>query len=126
RREPIIVPPPKGTPIRLPVTRDTWFCNEGEQANGNNGGSDRLKLKSYQEMSLVDFDPAPLRGRVVTGAYLHFHLASPADPLRRVTVSSFAAPWIEGTATGYAPQTGSSSFNSRQHPNISWTTDGNR
>jgi Domain of unknown function (DUF4091) len=126
RREPIVVPPPKGTPIRLPVTRDTWFCSDGEQANGNNGGSDRLKLKSYQEMALVDFDPAPLNGRVVKGAYLHLHLASPADPLRRVTVSSFAAPWVEGTATGYAPQKGSSSFNSRQHPNISWTTDDNR
>ena len=48
--------------VRLDVTRDTWVSEVGAEADGNNGGASRLKLKSIQEMSLIDVDPAPLRG----------------------------------------------------------------
>ena len=76
--------------LRLPIVRDTWFSQVGREADGNTGGSPRLKLKSNQEMSVVDIDPAPLRGRVVQSATLHLRLASD-QPLRRVTVGSIAA-----------------------------------
>jgi lysophospholipase L1-like esterase len=108
---------------RLPVIRDTWFSEVGKEADGSNGGAARLKLKSYQEMSLVDIDPAPLKGRVVKSATLH--LRSVGEPhLKRVTVGSFGAPWVEGTATNYASEPGSSTFNDRRHPDTAWTLAG--
>ena len=42
--------------VRLEVTRDTWVSDVGQEADGNNGGAPRLKLKSIQEMTLVDID----------------------------------------------------------------------
>jgi hypothetical protein len=109
--------------LRLPITRDTWFSNVGAEADGNNGGAPRLKLKSHQEMSLVDFDPLPLKGRIVRSATLH--LRSVGEPrLKRVTVGTFGSEWTEGTASGYAPQDGSSTHNHRRHPNVPWTIPG--
>lgn len=109
--------------VRLPVTRDTWFSGVGEEAAGNNGGASQLKLKSYQEMSLVDVDVTPLGGRVVKDATLHVKLAGPPR-LERVTVSSFAAPWVEGTSRSYKPEEGASSFRSARHPHEPWTPEG--
>ncbi len=125
-RETMLVTAPDeyaGQAIRVPVTRDTWFSAVGEEADGNQGGNARLKLKSIQEMSLVDFDPAPLAGRVVLGATLHVKLAGD-EILHRVTAASFAAEWVEGTATQYAKQTGSSTFNHARHPDQPWAYAG--
>ena len=111
------------TALRLPVTRDTWFSNVGTEADANLGGSPRLKLKSIQEMSLVDVDVTPLRGRVVRSATLH--LRSTGEPrLRRVTVGSFGSEWSEGTAPGYEPQAGSSTHNHKRHPDLPWAGPG--
>ena len=94
-----------------------------EEAEGNNGGSARLKVKSNQEMSLIDIDPKPLRGRVVTRATLHLH--STGEPrLKRITVGTFGAEWVEGTAASYEPQPGSSSHNHRRNPDVPWTFPG--
>ncbi len=115
--------PPAGEAVKAPVTRDTWFSNVGPEADGNNGGADKLKLKSNQEMSLIDVDPAPLRGRVVLAATLHLHLAG--EPiLHRVTVGTFGAEWVEGTSANYASQKGSSCHNWRQYPDVPWTVPG--
>ena len=117
------VPPPTGEAVKLPVTRDTWFSNVGVEADGNNGGADKLKLKSNQEMSLIDVDPAALKGRVIRGATLHLHLAG--EPvLHRVTVGTFGAEWVEGTSSNYAPQKGSSCHKWRQYPDVPWTVPG--
>ncbi len=114
---------PAGERVKAPMTRDTWFSNVDQEANGNCGGATRLKLKSIQEMSLIDIDPAPLRGRVVNGATLH--LRSTGEPrLKRVTVSSFGAEWVEGTATDYMPQKGSSTHSRRQYPDVLWAGPG--
>ena len=116
-------PPAHAQTLRLDVTRDLWVSSVDRETDGNNGGAPRLKVKSFQEMSLVDINPAPLKGRVVSGATLH--LRSVGDPpLKRITVSSFAAPWVEGTSTSYEPQAGSSTFRSRVHPDTPWTRDG--
>src|SRR5262245_26909061 len=72
--------------VRLAVTHDTWVSDVGSEADGNNGGASRLKFKSIQEMSLIDVDPAPLRGRVLAEATLHLKLVGDV-PLRRVTIS---------------------------------------
>lgn len=109
--------------VKALVTRDTWFSNVEDEANGNCGGAQRLKVKSIQEMSLVDIDPAPFRGRVIRAATLH--LRSTGEPrLRRVTVSSFGSEWVEGTATDYEKQKGSSTHNRRQHPDVFWAGPG--
>lgn len=109
--------------VRLSVARDTWFSNVGSEADANLGGAGKLKLKSIQEMSLVDVDPAPLRGRVVVGATLHLRNAA-EPPLRRVTVGTFGADWVEGTSPSYAPQAGSSTFRHKRHPDIPWAYPG--
>ena len=110
-------------PLRLPVTRDTWFSNVGSEADANLGGSPKLKLKSIQEMALVDVAPAPLRGRVVRSATLH--VRSTGEPRwKRVTVGSFGAEWVEGTAPSYEPQVGSSTHNHKRHPDVPWTVPG--
>ena len=109
--------------VRLPVTRDLWLSDVGKEADGNNGGAPQLKLKSYQEMSIVDFDPAPLRGRTVIAASLHLRLSGPTT-LKRVTVGTISAPWVEGTGRSYAAQPGSSTFRREEHPDVPWTPDG--
>jgi hypothetical protein len=109
--------------VRLPATRDAWFSDVGREADGNNGGAPRLKLKSIQEMSLIDVDPAPLRGHVVRGATLHLRLAGDRR-LHRVTVGTFGADWVEGTGRDYEPQAGSSTHNHRRHPDVPWTIPG--
>jgi lysophospholipase L1-like esterase len=117
------VPAPTGERVKAAVTRDTWFSNFGAEADGNNGGAGQLKLKSNQEMSLVDLDPAPFKGRVINGATLHLRLSA-REQLHRVTVSSFASEWVEGTSRGYAPQKGSSSHRRQRHPDVPWAGPG--
>jgi hypothetical protein len=112
-----------GREIRLDVARDTWLSNVGPEADGSNGAAPRLKAKSIQEMSLIDVDTSRLKGRVIESATLH--LKSAGEPrLRRITVSTVAAPWVEGTATSYEHQPGSSTHNHRVHPDVPWTLDG--
>ncbi len=115
--------PPSGEAVNAPVTRDTWFADVDGQSDDNLGGAARLKLKSNQEMSLIDVDPAPLKDRVVTGALLHVHVAGD-QPLRRVTVGSFGAEWVEGTSPSYGSQKGSSTFRHQRYPDVQWTAAG--
>ena len=74
-------------------------------------------------MSLVDFDPSPLKGHVVRAATLYVHGTGP-EILHRVTVSGISASWVEGTSERSAPQTGSSSFASQRNPNVPWAFPG--
>ena len=110
-------------PLRLPVTRDLWVSAVSKEADANLGGSPRLKLKSIQEMSIVDLDPTPLRGHIIKSATLHVHHSS-GDILHRVTVSSLASDWVEGTSGNYQPQPGSSCFNFRKYPDEPWAYPG--
>ncbi len=87
--------PPAGHSVRIAVTRDAWVSAVGEEREGNNGGSRRLKLKGFQEMALFDADLSALKGRRITGALLHLRCASLDAPLRRVSVSTIATPWEE-------------------------------
>ena len=65
--------------VRLDVTRDTWVSEVGQEADGNNGAAPRLKLKSIQEMTLIDVDAAAPRD-VYTAATLHLKLAGTHRP----------------------------------------------
>jgi len=79
--------------LHLDVTRDTWVSEVGREADGNNGAAPRLKLKSIQEMTLLDVDARSLCGRTIRSAELHLKLAGD-QPLLRVTVSSVGAEWF--------------------------------
>ncbi len=117
----------RARPGRLDTTRDTWVSEVGPEADGNNGGSPRLKLKSIQEMTLLDVDldakSSPLRGRTIRSATLHLRKAGD-ERLWRVTVSSVGADWFEGTGTNYAIQSGGATFHRRRHPDLAWSIDG--
>ncbi len=117
--------PPAGQPIKLPVTRDDWLSAMGEEVTGNNGGATQLKLKGQQEYSIFDVDTSALKGKIITGALWHVHSATPKDaPLLRVTVSTLASPWVEGTSSGYKPQEGSACFNQAALGKQDWTYPG--
>ena len=112
-----------GQEVRLDVSRDTWLSNVGAEADGSNGGASKLKAKSIQEMTLLDVDPRPLRGRVVESASLHVRISGDRF-LRRVTVGTVGAAWFEGTAANYEQQAGASTHNHARHPDVPWTLDG--
>ncbi len=71
----------------------------------------------------MDIDPAPLKGRVITGATLHLHCSS-KDIQKRLAVSSLASEWVEGTGTGYAKQPGSSCFEEAELGKRPWAYPG--
>ncbi len=116
--------PPPGEAVRLPVTRDTWFAGVGSATDGNNGGSHKFKLKGRQECSLLDADVSGLKGKVVTGALLHFHAIDPKVPALRMTVSTVATPWVEGTGASYDEQKGAACFNQAALGERDWAYPG--
>ncbi|XZE44493.1 hypothetical protein SH467x_004102 [Pirellulaceae bacterium SH467] len=105
--------------IRLPATRDTWLSNAGKESKGANGGASRLKLKSIQELSLIDFNFASLRGHSISRARLYLKRASDI-PIDRITLSTLAADWVEGTAQNYEIVDGQSTFSHRIYPDELW------
>ncbi len=115
--------PPKGEPVKIAVTRDTALGAEGGEADFNGGAASKFKLKSRKEYALIDIDPAPLKGRIVTGALLHLHTTSPNEPALRVSVSTVAAPWVEGTADN-AVQQGSACYASPALGKGNWAYPG--
>ncbi len=106
-------PPPRlgaqALELTLPVVRDTGVSSAKGERDANLGGARTLKTKGIVEIALFDVDVEPLRGRVVRRATLHLRSAAP-DPQLRVTVSTVAAEWNEGTSTGYRRQAGGASF----------------
>lgn len=111
--------PGRAEELRVPITRDLWVSNVGDERDGNNGGSHGIKLKSIQEMTLIDFDPAPLKGRIVRQATLHLRKRGD-ERLQRMTASTVAGGWVEGTGNGYAKEFGASTFRHRRHPTEAW------
>jgi hypothetical protein len=112
-------------PIRVKITRDTWVSTHPSEARGNNGGSSRLKLKSIQEMALLDFDAAAFKGKVIQGATLHVRLAD-KERLWRVTASTVASRWVEGMSSDYKEEAGASSYLFAETPGVPWAFPGSR
>ncbi len=117
--------PPLGTKKSYPVTRDTWISAVPDEAYGSNGSAKELKVKSLQEFALIDADLSSLKGKIVTGALLYLRSASPSKaPIARLSVSSIASPWIEGTSRQYRLQRGSSSFMQARVQEQDWSYPG--
>jgi hypothetical protein len=116
--------PPKGEAVRIKVSRDTWLSTVGSESKGNCGGSSKMKLKGIQEFAVIDADLAGLKGKIVTGALLHLRTTSPAVPARRVSISTVATPWVEGTGNSYDEQQGSACFLSPELGKRDWAFPG--
>lgn len=114
---------PGAEPLRVEVSRDLWISSFSSEQEANNGGSPKLKLKGTQEFFLIDFDPAPLKGRKVVRAALHLHLES-QYVIGRTTVSTIAQEWVEGKGAGYAKIPGASSFRWARTGEAAWGGDG--
>lgn len=106
--------------LRFPAVRDLYVSSASGEEEGNNGASPRLKVKGYQEFSLLDFNVASLRGRRIKEAKIGVKLAS-EERLHQVTVGSIVVPWNEGDGTSYAKTPGASSFRWRANPNEPWS-----
>ena len=89
-----------GEVIRCKDVADTWVSLVGREAEGNNGRSNRLKLKGTQEMTLIRFEVGALRGRRIRSARLFCH-ARGKDRLRKIGLSTVATRWIEGRGWSY-------------------------
>ena len=77
--------PPKGEPVKLPVTRDNRMSSASGETRGNNGGANKFKLKGRQEYAIFDVDVGALKGKIVTGAMFHFHTTTPDAAALRVS-----------------------------------------
>ncbi len=108
---------------RVEVSRDLWISSHEKEREGSNGASPKLKLKGIQEFFLVDFDPAPLRGKRVVRAQLHVHLEGP-ETLGRVTVSTVADEWVAGRGSNYERTPGASCFRWARTDEARWGGDG--
>ncbi|MBQ7815058.1 MAG: hypothetical protein IJ387_11275, partial [Thermoguttaceae bacterium] len=106
--------------LRFQAVRDLYVSSASGEEEGNNGASPRLKVKGYQEFSLLDFDVASLRGRRIKEAKIGVKLSS-EERLHQVTVGSIVAPWREGDGTSYTKTPGASSFRWRETPNVPWS-----
>ena len=117
--------PPKGQSEQFKITRDTWVSGVQDEQNSNNGGAGKLKLKGQQEFILIDIDALPLKGKIITGALLHFKpLSSGKSLFSRIGVSSLAGEWCEGTSKKYHPQQGSSCFVQAKYLEKNWAYPG--
>jgi hypothetical protein len=105
--------------IRIDIARDTWVSNYDTEIHGSNGAANRLKLKSIQELSILDFQAGPLRGKKIVSAKLMLKIAGD-EPIERVTVSTITCDWVEGTGKSYAIVKGASSFSHRIYPKERW------
>lgn len=110
-------------PMRVEISRDTWVSAYGGETNGNNGSDSRLKTKGIVELSLLDFDPAVLRGQTIKRAWLYLRPAS-SDKQLRLTVSSVTGDWAEGDGTRYATKPGAASFNWARQDQLPWAWAG--
>ena len=117
--------PPEGKIVRCKINRDTWGIKRYRERTGSNGGAKKFKLKGHQEIALFDIDPLSLRGKIITGALLHFRSAMPQKaPFIRLGVSTIASEWTEGTSRFYIPQRGSACYLQASHQRKDWAYPG--
>ena len=111
--------------MKFPCVRDVWLSavpsgDEGEKEHDTNmGKTPTMKLKTIQEMCLVDFDLSKLRGKTVGDGWLYFHIVHDPEEVKRVDVpmdrkhflktigvSTVSSDWVEGQAsTSYTMDT---------------------
>lgn len=98
-------------------SRDVWVSSvptgdEGEpERDTSMSKTPQLKIKTIQEMAILDFDLSKLKGKKVSGGWLYFHIVHNPEEiarvelpfkrkhlLRRIGLSTVSADWVEGKA----------------------------
>lgn len=93
--------------VRYPAVADTmisFYTGKGLAENErlwNYGSANRLKLKGFEEYTLLKFDTAPLRGTTVRRATLYLPRTEQCEPAV-IGVSTVSTDWVEGTGQGAA------------------------
>lgn len=125
--------------IKCKVNRDVWLSSyQGKkpgsnERNFNMGAATTIKLKSYQEFGLLDFDVSALKGKKIDKAYLwvktgkgfKFGLNGGTD-LRWVSISTVSHNWVEGQAKSYALDKSGfgATFNESSYSKENWGFEG--
>ena len=129
-------------------SRDVWVSacptgDEGEDERDTSmGKTTQLKLKTIQEMAILDFDLSALKGSKVAGGWLYFHIPKDAAEaevervklpfkrkhlLKRIGLSTVSTDWVEGASaeTYKVDKVGfGASFRAASHPKRPWAWPG--
>ena len=109
--------------LRLPCTADTQLSMSAGEENLNGGGRSSLRLKGIEDLSILDFDVAPLKGRTVEEARLFVFPTGP-HKLRTIGISTIGTSWKEGAGSGSPAKTGECSFLEAAHGERPWAHPG--
>jgi hypothetical protein len=119
----LLLPAQAAEPLRLPCTADTQIYMAGGEEKQNGGGRSTLRLKGIEDLTILDFDIAALKGRVVEEARL-FVFPVGAHKLRSIGISTIGTPWKEGAGTGSAAQPGECTYLEAAHGERPWAHPG--
>jgi hypothetical protein len=100
---------PSSEPLRLACTADTVLSSSGSEVRLNGGDRSNIRLKGIEDISILDFDLTPLRGKTVEEARL-FVVPTGAHKLRWLGLSTISSPWKEGTGTGTPAKPGEACY----------------
>jgi hypothetical protein len=115
--------PAQTEPLKLPCIADTMLSTSHGEEKLNGGGRSNLRLKSIEDLAILDFDVALLKGRAVEEARLYFCPTGP-HKLRSIGISTIGTPWKEGAGTGSPAQTGEPCFAEAAHGERPWAHPG--
>lgn len=105
--------------LRLHCTADTMLSTSPGEEHLNGGGRSNLRLKSVEDIAILDFDVSPLKGRTVGEARLFLHPTGP-HKLRTVGISTIGTPWKEGAGSGRPAGRGEATFMEAAHGERPW------
>ena len=112
--------------VTLKSTANIWVSDAPSEVDTSGGKCSVFKLKSVQEMAMVRFDAAPIKGKEVLKARLWLHRDSP-DQLRYVRISTVAQNWEQGTAEApYSPGNGATYNHADFASKRAWTFPGSQ
>ena len=85
-----------GEDVKIPITADNSICCDPTELENNMGAAPRIKMKGNENILVLNFDPTPLKGKLVTKATLHIKATEKNVMVRKVGFSTIAVPWHEG------------------------------
>ncbi len=121
--------------ILCPVVADTqvsFYRSKGENERvWNYGRAEQLKLKGFEEYTLLKFDTSACKGMTVRRATLYLPKTEQCEP-SVIAPSTVSADWAEGTGQGNpgevedqaAPSTGGATALRAVHPDRTWAGPG--
>lgn len=115
----LLLSPQASEPLRLAVTADAQLSMSHGEERQNGGHRSTVRLKGIEDLTIMDLDLAPLKGRTVEEARL-FAFPTGPNKLRSIGISTIGVPWKEGTGTGSPAQPGECTFLEAAHGERPW------